>query len=209
MPARFSLPLRQMLKAAAPHLPFAERFAMNNLWLMGGVVKRSFLKEDLNASLIRTTFAVTLIEGGVKENVVPERAMATVNVRILPGDTPDDVLVHLTKVIDDPEIEIVGEAWGEAAPAASADGPAFQLAAAAVKEVLPAAVVLPGLVPGATDTRHFVGLSREILRFVPMQVGIEQVGGAHGRDERIAVEPLARSRAIALGMVRRAAAGGE
>jgi carboxypeptidase PM20D1 len=209
MPARFSLPLREMLEAAAPHLPFAERFAMNNLWLMGGVVKRSFLKEDLNASLIRTTFAVTLIEGGVKDNVLPERATATVNVRILPGDTPEDVLGHLTKVIDDPEIEIVGESWGQAAPAASAKGPAFQLARAAISEVLPEAVVLPGLVPGATDTRHFVGLSREILRFVPMQVGISQIGGAHGRDERIAVEPLARSRAIAIGMIRRAAAGGE
>ena len=66
---------------------------------------------------------------------------------------------------------------------------------------------LPGLVPGATDTRHFVGVSKEILRFVPMQVGIEQMGGAHGRDERVAVETLGDSKAIAIGMVRRAAAG--
>ena len=207
MPARLSLPVRQMLEAASPHLPFGQRFAINNLWMLGGVVKRSFLKEDLNKALIRTTFAVTIVSGGVKENVLPERAQAIVNVRILPGDTPADVLDHLTRVIDDPEIEIKGKEWGEAAPPASADGPAFKLAAAAVTEVLPEVVVLPGLVPGATDTRHFVGLAGEILRFVPMRLGIEQVSGAHGRDERIAVETLADSRAIAMGMIRRAAAG--
>jgi len=207
MPARISLPVREMMEAAAPHLPFAQRFAMTHLWLMGGTVKRSFLKSDLNAALVRTTFAATLIEGGVKENVIPELAKATINVRILPGDTPKDVLEHLSEVIDDPEIEIVGDNWGEAAPPASADGDAYQLAKAAVLEEIPEAVVIPGLVPGATDTRHFVGIADEILRFVPMHVGMEQVGGAHGRDERIAVEPLARSRAIAIGMVRRAVSG--
>lgn len=207
MPARLSLPVREMLAAASPYLPMSQRFAINNLWLMGGAVKRSFLKVDLNAALIRTTFAVTIVSGGVKENVIPERAQAIVNVRILPGDTPRDVLEHLERVIDDQGIEIEGEDWGEAAPPASVEGPAFRLASEAVSEVLPDVVVLPGLVPGATDTRHFVGVADEILRFVPMRLGIEQVSGAHGRDERIAVEPLAQSREIAVGMIRRAASG--
>lgn len=207
MPARLSLPLREMLEAASPHLPFARRVAIDNLWLFGGSVKRSFLKSDLNASLVRTTFAATLVSGGVKENVIPEIARATINVRILPGDTGQDVLDHLARVIDDPEIEIVGEGWGDGAPAASAEGPAFRLASAAIEEVMPEAVILPGLVPGATDSRHFAGVADEILRFVPMRLAMDQLGGAHGRDERIAVEPLAESKAIAIGMIRRAAAG--
>ena len=207
MPARISLPLREMLEAASPHLPFARRMATRNLWLFGGSVKRSFLENDLNASLVRTTFAATLVSGGVKENVIPELARATINVRILPGDTRQDVLDHLERVIDDPEIEIVGEGWGDGAPAASAEGPAFRLAAAAISEVLPEAVILPGLVPGATDSRHFAGVVDEILRFVPMRLGVDQLGGAHGRDERISVEPLAQSKSIAIGMVRRAASG--
>ena len=208
MPARLALPVREMLEAAAPHVPsFSQRFAFDNLWLMGGLVKRGFQKDDLTRAMTRTTFAVTLIDGGVKENVIPELAEATVNVRILPGDTPEDVIEHLVDVIDDEEIEVVGEEWGEAAPPASMEGPAFQLAREAVLEEIPDAVVLPGLVPGATDTRHFPGVAAEILRFVPMQLGIGQVDGAHGRDERIEVAPLARSRRIAIGMVRRAAAG--
>jgi len=207
MPARFAMPVREMLEAAAPHQSFATRFAMSNLWLMGPFVKRSFMKDDLNRALLRTSFAVTLVSGGVKSNVIPELAEATVNVRILPGDTPDDVLAHLEDAIDDPEIEIVAERWGMSAPAASASGPAFQLAKEAVLAEIPDAVVLPGLVPGATDTRHFGEVADEILRFVPMQLEVTDSSGAHGRDERIAVEHLARSVRIATGMVRRAAAG--
>ena len=207
MPTRFSLPVREMLEAAAPHLPFGRRFAMNNLWLTGPLVKREFMKSDLNAALLRTTFAATLVEGGIKENVIPEIARATINVRILPGDTQQDVLDHITRAIDDPEIEVRGSGWGEGAPAASAEGPAFQLAKAAVLAELPEAIVLPGLVPGATDSRYFAPVADEILRFVPMQLAVGDTSGAHGRDERLLVEPLARSRAIAVGMVRRAASG--
>jgi carboxypeptidase PM20D1 len=204
MPSRLIQPVREMFEVASPHLSIGQRFAVANLWLMGGAVKRSLLRERTSAPLVRTTFATTLISGGVKDNVIPELAQATINVRILPGDTPEDVIAHLTRVIDDPEVEIKGTSWGKGAAPASASGPAFSLAKAAISDVLPDAVVLPGLIPGATDSRHFAGQVDEIVRFVPERLSMEQASGAHGRDERLAVEHLADSVAIAVGMVRRA-----
>jgi carboxypeptidase PM20D1 len=206
MPARLIPPVREMFEAASPHVSFGRRFAFNNLWLMGGTVKRSLLEDRASAPLVRTTFAATLISGGVKDNVIPELAQATINVRILPGDTEEDVLAHLAQVIDDPEIEIEGISWGEGATPASVTGEAFPLAAESVLAVLPDAVVLPGLVPGATDSRHFAGIVDEIIRFVPERLHMDQASGAHGRDERLAIEYLADSVAIAVGMVRRAGA---
>lgn len=206
MPARLIPPVREMFAAASEHVSFGQRFAFRNLWLMGGTVKRRLLRDRVSAPLVRTTFAVTLISGGVKDNVIPERAQATINVRILPGDTEEDVLAHLAEVIDDPEIEIVGISWGKGAKPASMDGQAFQIAAEAIQAVLPDAVVLPGLIPGATDSRHFAGIVDEIVRFVPERIHMDQAGGAHGRDERLAVEHLADSVSIAIGMVRRAGA---
>ncbi len=208
MPARLIGPVREMFDAASAHVSFGRRFAFRNLWLMGGVLKRSLLRERLSAPLVRTTSAATIISGGVKDNVIPELAQATINVRILPGDTREDVLAHLTRVIDDPEIEIEGTSWGEAPVPASVTGQAFPLAAEAILAVLPEAVVLPGLIPGATDSRHFAGIVEEIIRFVPERLHMDQASGAHGRDERIAVEHLADSVAIAVGMVRRAGAPG-
>jgi carboxypeptidase PM20D1 len=198
-----------MLDVASAHVSFGRRFAFRNLWLTEGIVKRSFLGERVSAPLVRTTFAATIISGGVKDNVIPELAQATINVRILPGDTREDVLAHLARVIDDPEIEIEGTNWGEGAAPASVTGQAFPLAAEAISAVLPDAVVLPGLIPGATDSRHFAGIVDEIIRFVPERLHMDQASGAHGRDERIAVEHLADSVAIAVGMVRRAGAPAE
>jgi carboxypeptidase PM20D1 len=204
MPSRLIAPVREMFEAASPHLSFGERFAFRNLWLTSGFIKRRLLGDRVSAPLVRTTFAATLISGGVKDNVIPELAQATINVRRLPGDTSEDVLAHLERVIDDPEIEIEGENWGDGATPASVDGFAFLLAAESIKEVLPDAVVIPGLVPGATDSRHFAGLVDEILRFIPQRAQMDLIGGAHGRDERVAIEHLAESVAIAVGMVRRA-----
>ena len=57
-------------------------------------------------AMLRTTTAVTIVEGGVKENVLPSRASAVVNFRILPGDTIDDVVEHVRRTIDDERIEL-------------------------------------------------------------------------------------------------------
>ncbi len=207
MPPRLIEPVREMLASARPHVSGLSGFALGNLWLTKGMVIKKLLKDDVSAAMVRTTFAATLVSGGVKENVIPESAQATINVRILPGDTAEEVLAHLEKAIDDPEIEIEGTPWGPVSEPGSSSGPAFRMAANAVKKVLPDAVVMPGLVPGATDTRHYMGITDEVLRFLPLRVGIEQVGGAHGRNERIAVEPLEQSRAIAIDLVRRAGSG--
>jgi carboxypeptidase PM20D1 len=206
MPARLIAPVREMFLAASPYLSFSERFAFRNLWLTSGIVKRRLLSERTSAVLVRTTFAVTIISGGIKDNVIPELAQATINVRRLPGDTPEDVLDHLRDVIDDPEIEIEGLNWGDGATPASVDGFAFRMAAEAVLEVMPDVVVIPGLVPGATDSRHFADLVDEILRFIPQRIHMDLASGAHGRDERVAIEHLSESLAIAVGMVRRAGA---
>ena len=206
MPTRLIPPVREMLETASPYVSFGRQFMFGNLWMTGGLVTRSLLDQPSTAAMVRTTFAVTLVSGGVKHNVIPELAQATINVRILPGDTKADVLAHLAKVIDDPEIEIEGTDWGTSPAPAEMSGPAFTLAADAVMDVITDAIVLPGMVPGATDSRHFAGISDEILRFVPQRAHSDLLGGAHGRDERIKVEHLADSVAIAIGMVRRAAA---
>jgi len=206
MPARLTSPMRQMFEAAAPHLSWSRRFAFRNLWLMGGAVKRRLDEDPLTRAQLRTTFAATLIEGGVKGNVIPESAQATVNVRLLPGDSEEEVVAHLRRVIDDEQIEIESELWGEPAAPASPEGPAFRLAAEAVRAVLPEAVALPGLIPGATDSRHFAGISDEIVRFIPARIPIGLASGAHGRDERIPIAFLDDSVEIAIGMMRRAAA---
>jgi carboxypeptidase PM20D1 len=204
MSGRLSDPVRQMFEAAAPHLPFSERLAFGNLWLTESMILRRMLADPMQGAMVRTTAAVTLIEGGVKENVMPEFAQATVNFRILPGDTPEDVLAHVRAVIDDSEIEVEAEPWGGIAAPGSIHAEGFTLAAEAALAVLPDAVVLPGLIPGATDARHFTDIAEDSYRFAPARISMELMSGFHGRDERIPIAHLGESAKIATEMVRRA-----
>jgi carboxypeptidase PM20D1 len=204
MAPRLSPPMRQMLEAAAPHVSAGKGFLFRNLWLTESMIVASMLEDPMQGAMVRTTAAVTLIEGGVKENVMPESAQATVNFRILPGDTPDDVLAHVRDVIDDPEIEVSAEPWEGLSEPGDVAGEGFRLAQASVAKVFPDAIVLPGLIPATTDARHFTGVVADAYRLIPARISIDLTSGFHGRDERIGIAHLAESASVAREMVRRA-----
>ena len=67
-------------------------------------------KEKTNAS-VRTTTAVTQIEGGTKDNVLPAKARAIVNFRVLPRDTVEGVLANVRKVVDDERVHVEALPW--------------------------------------------------------------------------------------------------
>ena len=85
-----------MLETMAPHLEQPEQFILSNLWLTGGVVADRMSEDPMTNSYVRTTTALTMFNAGVKENVVPQRAEAKVNFRLLPGDTPETVVSRIT-----------------------------------------------------------------------------------------------------------------
>jgi carboxypeptidase PM20D1 len=205
MPARLTDAMRAMLEISAPYQGFSRRFAFNNLWLTKRSVVNSLLEDEVQRVMVQTSTAATVIHGGVKDNVVPESAYAMVNFRLLPGDTPEDVIEHVRETIDDPTIEIEPLSWSSAPPPASIDGEGFELIRESVTDVLPDAVILPGLLPGATDTRHFAKIAKDVYRFVPVRVGMDLMKSFHGRDERMGVAHLGEAVDIAKGMVRRSA----
>ncbi len=205
-PLRFTQPVRDSFDALRPHLPFPRRLMLGNLWLFGPLVKRQLAEEPFQAAMLRTTTAATMISGGVKENVVPKRATAAVNFRILPGETPDDVLARVRDVIDDPEIEIHSDAWSEAPRPGSVGGPGYRVLSEAVHEIYPEAVIVPGMLLGATDTRHYADIVDDAYRFLGAIVTRAQITGVHGTDERIGVESMANAVRLQAEVLRRAGA---
>lgn len=189
-PLRITTPVKDLFEALAPHLPTTRRLVMNNLWLTGGMVARSLGEDPFQAALLRTTTAATMISGGVKENVVPKRASATVNFRVLPDESPDDVLARVREIIDDPEIEIRTDPWSAAPAPGRVDGRGYGILEASIGSVYPEVVVVPGMLMGATDTRHYADLVDDAYRFIANTLTREQVTGIHGTNERIAVGGL-------------------
>ena len=101
----------------------------------------------------------------VKENVVPQRAEAKVNFRLLPGDTPDQVVSRIKALVDDPNIEISYDEWEQLPGVADHKGGGFAVISSAVTSVYPEAVVVPSLLVATTDTRHYIDLADNQYRF--------------------------------------------
>jgi carboxypeptidase PM20D1 len=191
MPLSLQGPTRAMLDTLAPHMSFGPRVAMANLWLLDGVVARVLASQPAANATVRTTTAPTMFDAGTAENVLASRAQAIVNFRILPGETVDDVLAHVRDVVDDPAIEVrcVG-VCRDPSPVSPADGEGFTTIRRAIAHVFPDVLVAPHLVVGGTDARHYVALSDEVYRFLPIALDDADRSRLHGTDERISVAGL-------------------
>jgi carboxypeptidase PM20D1 len=140
--------------------------------------------------MIRTTTAPTMLRGGIKDNVLPTRASAKVNFRILPGETKETVIEYVRKTIDDKRVIISisnPEGAFDPSPVASTSNFGFEVLQKTILEVFPEVAVAPGLFIGFTDSRHFIGLSDDIYRFAPLQLNQSELSSLHGINEKISV----------------------
>ncbi len=197
MPADFSKPpVSELFRAAAADMPFAQRLAFANMWAFQGAVEGALAGIPAGNAMIRTTTAPTMLAGSAKENVLAQRAVAVVNFRIHPNDTPEDVLAHARAVaagIEGITIEPVGEGIGSAAsPVSPTDNRAYAVLASVAQSVGGGAPVAPGLVLGATDARYATAISDNIYRFAPAVMNPVDLAGFHGTNERISVENMGR-----------------
>ena len=190
LPARLERPVTDMFDRLAPEMGFGRKLALANRWLFGPVLLRLFARDPTTNALVRTTTAPTVIHAGIKDNVLPSEATALVNFRLLPGDSTEDVLAHVRRVVDDPAVEVTpgGEFHSEPSTPAPVDGPAFGLLARTALETWPDAVVSTGLVIGGTDARHYEGVFEARYNFSPSVIRAEDLPTIHGTNERIGVD---------------------
>jgi acetylornithine deacetylase/succinyl-diaminopimelate desuccinylase-like protein len=146
------------------------------------------------SSMLRTSISPTIIKGGFRENVIPADAEATLDVRTLPDENMDAFIAAMTKVIDDPEVQIVPLVGGQARPVtppSHLDTEAFRALEAAQKRVYPRSITLPLMQTGATDAAQL--RARGVQAYGLAIPGTEDdVRRVHGNDERTSVEELGR-----------------
>jgi carboxypeptidase PM20D1 len=196
-PARIDGATAAMLDYLGPGMPWPRRVVLANRWLTGGLVARQFAgKPSLNA-LIRTTMAVAVVKGGETPNVLPQRAEAFINVRLLPGETSVSALRRIQAEVrelgfDDTSLTCKIElAHSEPSRVSSADSEGFRTLHRTIAEVYPGSVVAPGLSMVATDSRHYAPIASDIFRFLPLRVTGDDLKRIHGVDERIGVKTYA------------------
>jgi carboxypeptidase PM20D1 len=194
MPTRLTSLTRESLETVGAELPFNLRLIFANLWLFGGPVQLRLAASPETNAMVRTTAAVTVIEGGTKDNVLPEMARATVNYRVLSGDTIEDVRAHIVKVIGDPRVEVNIDPNNRFPPShqSSTRTDPYARLQETIRAVFPGTVVIPFMVTAGTDARHYEPVCDNIYRFLPIRLIPRDLDRIHGIDERVGTKNYAR-----------------
>ena len=140
-------------------------------------------------SIQMNSISLTTLTAGVKHNVIPATAEATLDCRLVPGYDAERFIADLTRVIDDARIE-VERVFVASTPTTSQETELYAIMVRESKRVIEDALVLPSVSTGFTDSRVFRRRGIAAYGFVPTITGPSEQGRVHGNDERISIENL-------------------
>jgi carboxypeptidase PM20D1 len=175
-------------EALGAEMPFSRRLPMANLWLFAPLVKNIMLQNKDDAAGIRTTTAATMISGSPKSNILPTRATAVINFRILPGDSVESVEKRVIELIDDERVTVTTEYGVNPSPVSPSDSAGFEWIARTIRGMDDRILVAPYMVRGGTDAKYFYALSPNVYRFMMLRIDPTMIGYVHGIDEHVVVD---------------------
>ncbi len=188
LPARIEGPAAELFNWLGPEMPTLRRVALANRWLAEPLLLSQLAAKPSTNALIRTSFAPTMLSASPKENVLASQAKSVINLRVLPGDTPEMIQEHFKRVINDDRVKVRAIsplATAKASRVSRTDSEFFKLLSGSVKEVFPQVLIAPNLVLAATDSRHYEPITEDIYRFQPLFLSEKDLDRIHGRNERI------------------------
>jgi len=174
--------------AVGSHSDLTMRLVMANQWLTEPLIISQMLNKQRTAAGIRTTTAVTMLKGSTKSNILPTKASAVVNFRILPGETTDTVLEYVKSIINDDRISYEVFMANNPSKVSSTQSIGYKLISQTIREFANDALVAPYLVMGGTDSKHFYPLTDSVYRFLMIRANPKTMKQIHGIDEHISIE---------------------
>ena len=174
--------------------------------LGGESAKQELSSYRATSPLFHDTISLTMMSGGYKINVIPERAEMSFDCRLLPDTDERSFVSNLHQLVNDPNIAFDVQ-WPNARSApVSWEEELFQAIEAACRAHAPEVAVVPSICVGGTDARFFRERGVPSFGLVPCLFSADDLKGFHGIDERLSVENLLRGTKIIYDLVLRMAA---
>jgi len=189
-PAKITQEMKMIVDTIARNTELPVRFVGCNARALLSVFKPALASIPPVASVMRTTTAVTMTNGSPQANVLPQNATATVNFRVLPGNTIADVEKHIRRVIRNKDVNIRLLGGNEPSVVSPTDTPTMKAISTICCSLFDMGKPAPFVVMGATDARHYQNLTDQIYRFSPFVMSPDILMTAHGTDERIPIDCL-------------------
>ena len=140
-------------------------------------------------SMLRDTIAPTMLQAGVRVNVVPSEATANLNIRMLPGHSVEELMGQFVKIVNDPQIKFqLAPDSGENAPPSDLKSPLYQTIERLSPQDFPGAITVPLLGTGATDSASLRLHKVQAYGLEPFPMIESDSSRVHGDDERIPVD---------------------
>ena len=180
----------QLFQYVGPDMPFFQRMIFANMWLTRSLIERKLSELPAMNANIRTTAAPTMFKGSDKENVLPMHAAAIINLRIMPDESVASVIEYVTKTINNPQVKIrTSGIASNPPPVTDIHAEGYEIIKKTICQTATSElIVAPFLVIATTDSRHFIKLSENVYRFIPIILKQQDLNRVHGVNERISIE---------------------
>jgi acetylornithine deacetylase/succinyl-diaminopimelate desuccinylase-like protein len=141
-------------------------------------------------AVLRTGISATIVNGGIRANVIPTEATATLNIRTLPGQSIERAVARLRRAVKDSSVTLTITERGEDSPASDFSSPMFRAIAETVRDLAPRMVTVPYMSTGATDSARLRRLGMQAFGILPFPMNPDDEDRMHGNDERIPLASL-------------------
>ena len=156
-------------------------------------------------AVLRNGISATILQGGIRSNVIPIDATATLNVRTLPGQSIDGVVKRLERLVNDSLVEFKITSRGTDAPASDFGSPLFAAIREAASALDPSLTTVPYLSTGATDSARLRAWGMQAFGLLPFPLNQDDEERMHGNDERIPLASLEFGTKLVYGAIARVA----